>query len=137
MGVLARADTGELQALVRKIVPLPEGEIVRAAQTGTVLAEGRAGGTGERFNIGDVTVTRCIVRIGDRLGFSYALGRDKAKAALAARLDALLQDEAWRNRLIDNIVRPLEQAQAERRLLAARKAAATKVDFFTLIRGEE
>ncbi|NIK89806.1 alpha-D-ribose 1-methylphosphonate 5-triphosphate synthase subunit PhnG [Rhizomicrobium palustre] len=115
----------------------PAPEIVRPAETGTVMAEGRAGGTGARFNIGEVTATRCVVRVDGRLGFSYALGRDRAKAELAATLDALLQNPERQEALLTKIITPLAQEEKEARELASRKAAATKVDFFTLIRGDE
>jgi alpha-D-ribose 1-methylphosphonate 5-triphosphate synthase subunit PhnG len=137
MRVLARAKTCDIAALLQKLPPLPDDELVRPAETGTVMVEGRAGGSGARFNLGEATVTRCVVRIGEHLGFSYALGRDREQARLAAKLDALLQDESRRQELLGAVVAPLAVAQEEARTLASRKAAATKVDFFTLVRGDE
>lgn len=137
MGVLARASRTRMATLMADFGGLPEPEIVRPAETGTVMAEGRAGGTGARFNVGEVTATRCVVRAEGHLGFSYALGRDRAKAELAATLDALLQNPERQEALLEKIIVPLAQEEAEARTLASRKAAATKVDFFTLIRGDE
>jgi alpha-D-ribose 1-methylphosphonate 5-triphosphate synthase subunit PhnG len=49
-------------------------------------------------------------------------------------MDALGQRPDWRDRLETEIVTPLEaEADARRRAIAAR-AAATKVDFFTVAR---
>jgi phosphonate C-P lyase system protein PhnG len=137
MGVLARASRTRLATLMADFAGCPKPEIVRPAETGTVMAEGRAGGTGARFNVGEVTATRCVVRVEGRLGFSYALGRDRVKAELAAALDALLQNPERQDALLAKIITPLAQEEAAARALASRKAAATKVDFFTLIRGDE
>ncbi len=133
MATLARASRAEIEALLG--AP-PQHELLKAPETGTVMLEGRAGGAGQRFNLGEATVTRCVVRLaGGRMGFSYALGRDGRKARLAALLDARLQDEAEDSALHQGIA-ALARGQAAARELASRKAAATKVDFFTMVRGE-
>lgn len=137
MSVLARSGRAELEEAWSNLDDLPAEDIVRAAETGTILVEGRAGGTGERFNLGDATVTRCAVRIGEHLGLAYTLGRDRVKATLAAKLDALLQDPTRRGHLMRSVILPLERGLAEVREQSSRKAAATKVDFFTLVRGDE
>ncbi len=135
MAVLARATQGEIDALLQQTGPLPTHELLKAPQTGTVMVEGRAGGAGRRFNLGEATVTRCVVRLeGGAMGFSYALGRDGRKARLAAVTDALLQGEAETGPLRRGVF-ALAQTQQAARELASRKAAATKVDFFTLVRG--
>jgi alpha-D-ribose 1-methylphosphonate 5-triphosphate synthase subunit PhnG len=133
MGVLARASRPQIEALLGP--DLPEHEVLKAPQTGTVMVEGRAGGAGRRFNLGEATVTRCVVRLSDgAMGFSYALGRDGRKARLAAILDARLQAEPADGELKRGVA-GLAGHQAAARDLASRKAAATKVDFFTLVRG--
>jgi alpha-D-ribose 1-methylphosphonate 5-triphosphate synthase subunit PhnG len=136
MGILARASRAELEVAMRGLPDLPPYEAVRPAETGTVMVEGRAGGTGRRFNLGEAVVTRCTVRMGAFLGFSYCLGRDRVKALLAAQLDALLQDPARRETLLASVIEPLNRAQSEARLIASRKAAATRAEFFTLVRGD-
>jgi alpha-D-ribose 1-methylphosphonate 5-triphosphate synthase subunit PhnG len=135
MSVLARASLAELTSLTSDI-DMPQVEIVKPAEIGTLMVEGRAGGGGRRFNAGEATLTRCVVRDGARLGFAYALGRDKAKALLCARLDALLQDDAQRDALMAKVVNPLADAQQRRKDDASRRAAATKVEFFTMVRGD-
>lgn len=133
MATLARASRDEIATLLGA---LPEHEVLKAPETGTVMVEGRAGGAGRRFNLGEATVTRCVVRLPNgRMGFSYALGRDHRKARLAALLDARLQDEASGGELSQGVA-TLAARQATARDLASRKAATTKVDFFTLVRGE-
>ena len=61
-------------------------------------------------------------------------GRSPRQAEIAAVIDALGQRAQWRDTLETRIVAPLAaEAEARRRLTAAR-AAATKVDFFTVAR---
>ncbi|MFC5391929.1 phosphonate C-P lyase system protein PhnG [Bosea vestrisii] len=135
MAVLARATRDEIDALLQQTGPLPTHELLKAPETGTVMVEGRAGGAGRRFNLGEATVTRCVVRLDSgAMGFSYALGRDGRKARLAAITDALLQGEIETGPLRRSVF-ALAQKQQAARELASRKAAATKVDFFTLVRG--
>jgi alpha-D-ribose 1-methylphosphonate 5-triphosphate synthase subunit PhnG len=135
MAILARATRADLEAILAS-QPLPAFEVLKAPETGSVMVEGRAGGTGNRFNLGEATVTRCVVRVGGNvMGHAYAFGRDKRKAQLAALLDAMLQSESPGTALHDAVVR-LSEVQAEHRAAASRKAAATKVEFFTLVRGE-
>lgn len=135
MAVLARATQGEIDALLQPAGALPAHELLKAPETGTVMVEGRAGGAGRRFNLGEATVTRCVVRLDSgAMGFSYALGRDGRKARLAAVADALLQGETDAGPLRRGVDALARKQQAAREL-ASRKAAATKVDFFTLVRG--
>lgn len=135
MAVLARATRSEIVAAVEKI-DMPDIDIVKPAEVGTIMLEGRAGGSGQRFNAGEATMTRCVVRVGETLGFSYALGRDKEKAVLCAALDGLLQNPAHRNEIFEHVIAPIAAAYAKRQEEASRRAAATKVDFFTMVRGD-
>lgn len=135
MAVLARASRGEVEALLALAGPLPPHDVLKPAETGTVMVEGRAGGAGRRFNLGEATMTRCVVRLADgTMGFSYALGRDGTKARLAAIAEAALQTEVAGGPLGHGIA-ALADKQATARERASRKAAATKVDFFTMVRG--
>ena len=133
MAILARASRAEIAELLGPDVP--RHDMLKAPETGTVMIEGRAGGAGRRFNLGEATMTRCVVRLDDgAMGFSYALGRDARKARLAAILDARLQAQAPDGAL-HRAIDALADRQSAARDLASRKAAATKVDFFTLVRG--
>ncbi len=138
MAVLASAP-GERLAELWRAAGLPEdGETLRGPETGLVMLRGRIGGGGSPFNFGDATVTRATVRLASgHIGHSYALGRDRAKARLAAICDALWQDPARRDEIETRILTPLaaEQDEADRR--RREETAATKVDFFTMVRGED
>lgn len=111
--------------------------VLRPAETGLVMVRGRAGGTGERFNMGEMTVSRCTVADGDgRLGIGMVAGRDRAKAELVARLDVLLQDPAQAPSLTRDLIAPLSAEQAGEQAGRAARAAATRVEFFTMVRGD-
>ena len=133
MGVLARADMGDIAVRLRGAPALPPHTRLRGPEVGLAMVRGRQGGDGAPFNLGEMTVTRCAVSVdGGRVGHAYVAGRDAAKAELAALLDAALQDPALRPALLEAVVEPLAAAQAERAARTARKAAATRVDFSTL-----
>lgn len=132
MAVLARAPADEIAALLDVLPPLPAPERLRAPETGLVMVRGRAGGDGAPFNLGEMTVTRCAVRLGDAVGHAYVAGRDKRQAELAALLDAALQDPARRPALMQGVIAPLALRQQAAREAEARKAAATRVDFFAM-----
>ena len=70
------------------------------------------------------------------VGHGYVQGRDKQAAQSAALVDALMQTEQADD-IRTRVLQPLEDRQLEARATRARKAAATKVDFFTMARGED
>lgn len=136
MGIFARATATELEGAWADLSARPDYDFLRRPETGLVMVRGRAGGTGNPFNFGEMTVTRCAVRLADgTAGHSYAAGRDSRKAELAAVFDALMQTDA-RLVLENSLVAALARRQAADRDLASRKAAATKVEFFTMVRGD-
>jgi alpha-D-ribose 1-methylphosphonate 5-triphosphate synthase subunit PhnG len=132
MSILARASAEELAVRLAALPPLPAGETLRAPETGLVMVRGRAGGDGDSFNLGEMTVTRCAMRLGVHIGHAYIAGRDHTKARHAALLDAALQNGALHDALMQAVVEPLAAAQQAERAAEARKAAATRVDFFTM-----
>ena len=133
MGVFARASAAEIARLLEALPPPPPHRRLRGPETGLVMVRGRAGGDGGAFNMGEMTVTRCAVRLDDgTVGHAYVAGRDARQAELAALLDALMQCEAHRAALEDTVVAPLAAAQAAARSVIARRAAATRVEFFTM-----
>ena len=134
MGLLARATPARLAEL---FPDLPPHSLLRPPEIGAVMVQGRTGGTGRPFNLGEMTVTRCALRLpGGILGHAHVQGRDKSHALRAAALDALLQtDQAATLRA--QVLHPLQSEETARRAARAAKAAATRVEFFTLVRGED
>ncbi|MBA1142655.1 phosphonate C-P lyase system protein PhnG [Mesorhizobium neociceri] len=138
MATLAQASGGDIARLWNEAGLTSEAELLRGPETGLVTVRGRIGGGGAPFNVGEATVTRATVRLpSGQVGHSYTLGRDRKKAELAAIADALWQDPAQRQTVETVLVAPLRAAQGEAREKRRAETAATKVDFFTMVRGED
>ena len=138
MAILAKARSDDLEAAWAELGVVPDYRILRGPEIGLVMVRGRAGGTGTRFNLGEMTVTRCTVELGNNnVGHAYVRGRQRRHAELAAVLDAMLQDPARRADVEGRVIEPLAAEQADRRRTAEAKAAATRVEFLTLVRGED
>jgi len=137
MGVLARAGSVPLERSYAGLTCKPDYDFLRPPEVGMVMVQGRADGNGKRFNLGEMTMTRCTVKLADgAVGHGYVAGRDKRHAELAAVFDALLQTDI-QSRIMNEIIRPLAEAQKQRRSEKAEKTAATRVNFFTMVRGED
>jgi alpha-D-ribose 1-methylphosphonate 5-triphosphate synthase subunit PhnG len=105
------------------------------------MVRGRIGGAGDPFNVGEATVTRAVLRLkvgggAGAVGVAYQLGRDKRRAELAALADAMLQSPGWREAVKDRLLEPLARTLDEARAESARRTASTRVDFYTMVRGE-
>ena len=134
MALLAKAAPQRLAALLSD---LPAHDVLRPPEVGAVMLRGRIGGTGAAFNLGEMTVTRASVRLADGpVGHAWVQGRDKPHALRAAVIDAQMQTEAAA-RLQREVLDVLAAEAATARVTRAEKAAATKVDFFTMVRGED
>lgn len=135
MSLLACAKKERLDALLPRD-RLPSFAYLRKPETGLVMLRGRQGGTGSPFNIGETTLTRCSIRLQDgTIGHAFVMGRSHDHAVRAAVCDALLQGPDGA-RLTQEIIAPLARDRAERERQMALKNAATKVDFFTMVRGD-
>ena len=112
---------------------------LRKPEIGLMMVQGRVGGKGEKFNLGEVTVTRCTLKLvvaeaKTLVGVSYILGRSHRHAELAAIADALLQDEASRQAVCDTVLTPTHLALETSRQARRVRANSTKVEFFTVAR---
>ncbi|MEX2454695.1 MAG: phosphonate C-P lyase system protein PhnG [Rhodospirillaceae bacterium] len=137
MSVLAKAPADDVIGAWEALADKPRYRLLRAPETGLVMVQARAGGSGGKFNFGEMTVTRCVVELGKGgTGHAYVAGSDTEHAEIAAAFDALLQHEGSRGPIVENVIEPLRAAQAERRRVTEAKSAATRVDFFTLVRGD-
>ena len=135
LSVLAKAPAGRLAALWDEIGPIPAYAVLRRPEIGLVMLKGRISGSGAPFCAGEMTATRAAVRLeSGEVGIGYVGGRAPRQAEIAAAIDALgsarnggtgWKQRSWRRS------RPRPQADAAP--IAAR-AAATKVDFFTVAR---
>ena len=138
MSVLAQATGAEIERAWQALPERPEYRMVRRPEVGLVMVRGRAGGSGAPFNLGEMTVTRCTVDLPSGMaGHGYVAGRNARHAELAAVFDALLQDPLLTTRLEEAVIAPLEAGQRERRRQMAARSAPTRVEFFTLVRGDD
>ena len=137
MGLLARAETAMLSELWRDWPDKPAFTWLRKPESGLVMVRGRMGGEGAAFNLGEMTVTRCALRLDDgTVGHAYVQGRSAEKAEVAALVDALHQRDEDRTAVSSAILEPIGQALEAERKAAAAETAATRVDFFTMVRGD-
>jgi alpha-D-ribose 1-methylphosphonate 5-triphosphate synthase subunit PhnG len=135
MAVLARAGLADLEAYWQQLPEPPRYRALRTPEIGLAMVRGRAGGNGGAFNLGEVTVSRCVVELasGTR-GFAYVAGRSRRHAELAAVFDGLLQDDRESHHAA--LIEPLHRRWLARRETLSRKASATKVNFMTMVRGD-
>lgn len=158
MATLAKASLFDLERYCREVMDTislapPHYHFLRPPEIGLAMVRGRAGGTGQAFNLGEMTLTRCVLQLevldgeasdsqssdserGDFTGFGYVAGRSQRHAELAALFDALLQHPDWQGAIQAEVIEPLEKAMAEKRDREDQAVEATRVNFFTMLRGE-
>ena len=136
MAVLAHSETAAIEQCLGAIA-LPPHENLREPENGLVMMRGRVGGDGAPFNLGEATVSRAAVRLSSgEVGFGYTLGRDRRKAQMIALCDALVQSNEFSAEVEAKVLAPLRAAVDARRQRKAAETAATRVNFYTMVRGE-
>ncbi|MDR6407016.1 phosphonate C-P lyase system protein PhnG [Paraburkholderia terricola] len=145
MAVLARTPRADLEAAFERALQgaaVPSYDWLRPPEIGLAMVRGRVGGSGDPFNLGEATVTRATLRLrvagnaAPAVGVACHLGRDRRRAELAALADALLQTPEHHAALHRQLIEPFAARQAALRAERRRDAAATRVEFFTMVRGE-
>jgi alpha-D-ribose 1-methylphosphonate 5-triphosphate synthase subunit PhnG len=136
MAVLAHSDAAEIASRLEAMA-VPVYENLREPENGLVMVRGRIGGDGAPFNLGEATVSRAAVRLSSgEVGFGYTLGRDRQKARMIALCDALVQSDEFADAVEAEVIAPLRTLMISERNRTAAETAATRVDFYTLVRGE-
>lgn len=137
MAILAKSSLADLEQQIKTLGHLPTYTFLRKSEIGLAMIRGRAGGTGQAFNLGEMTVTRCVIKMEENIqGFGYVGGRSKRHAELAAVCDGLLQQEKWFQKVSDRVIQPLKAKYSDRQQKQQSQTDATKVEFFTMLRGE-
>ncbi|MBD1559239.1 phosphonate C-P lyase system protein PhnG [Vibrio sp. S9_S30] len=138
MSALARTHFLHLKNLWEPLNLSPHYQVIRQAETGLIQVQSRMGSTGNPFNIGDMTVTRSVIKLpGGEMGYSYIKGRNKEHAHLAALIDALMQTETHCASLKQQVIEPLMAFMEEQTKVRRQHIATSKVEFFTMVRGED
>ncbi|MBR1120044.1 phosphonate C-P lyase system protein PhnG [Bradyrhizobium lablabi] len=136
MAVLAHSDAAAIEQCL-EAVALPAHENLRQPENGLVMVRGRIGGDGAPFNLGEATVSRAAVRLSTgEVGFGYTLGRNSRKAQMIALCDAMVQSSEFAATVEAKVLAPLRATVAATRSRKAAETAATRVDFYTMVRGE-
>ena len=137
-GLLARATVEELLNCWSALDAKPQVEKVRGPETGLVMVRGKIGGGGSPFNLGEATVTRATVKLASgTIGHAHALGTSRKQAWYAAIADALWQEETTRPLVEREVLSVVASRLEKRKTSAIQQTAATRVDFFTMVRGED
>lgn len=136
ISLLAKAPSATLSAAAANYGVLPDYLWLRRPEVGLAMVRARIGGTGQQFNLGEMSVTRCALRLPcGEMGVAYVAGCHSRHAEYAALFDALMQTEA-REKVHLLVLQPIEQALAEELAQTHMQAQATKVEFMTMVRGE-
>ncbi len=146
MSALAKAPLALLEERVATLGALPEYRFLRSPEVGLAMVRGRTEGMGQPFNLGEMTLTRCVIQLslaaGDQAGddsvsgFGYVAGRSQRHAELVAVCDALLQHQSWQSQVQTQVIEPLQVAAYAQRAAETAEVDSTRVNFFTLLRGE-
>lgn len=136
MSACARSPISDLKNMIEELDTGIAFDVLRPAEAGLVMVRGRAGGTGQLFNMGEMTVTRCSVRSEHGVvGHGYVAGRSQPHAEIAARMDVLFQNMDQERTM--PFIESLEQQITARQCARQQKSAPTRVEFFTMVRGED
>lgn len=137
MALLAEAHGAELARGITAIGDIPAVTVVKPTEVGMVMVQGRIGGDGAAFNLGEATVTRMVVQLASgEMGLAFNLGRDVEKTHLAAICDALWQNPSYRADVESHVLAAVRKRVELERARDLCQTAATRVDFFTMVRGE-
>jgi len=138
--LLATLANTESQALVsawRALEIEPEYTLLKQPEIGMVMVKAKTGGNGSPFNMGEMTVTRTVLQLhSHEMGYGYTAGRDKDKSLTIALIDACYQVEGWQEQIEEKLVQPLRKDLQQARSQHQETVDRTKVNFFTMVRGE-
>ena len=110
--------------------------VLKAPEVGLMMTNGRIHSTGQPFHLGEVSLTRCVLKddLG-HLGYGHILGRNKAQSRAIAIFDLALQRSDSTDQALELLTAwsaEIEEIDA----MEAERVEDTRVDFFTMVRGE-
>jgi alpha-D-ribose 1-methylphosphonate 5-triphosphate synthase subunit PhnG len=137
LGLLARAPALALHQAAAPMLADLTTTWLRRPELGLVMLRARIGNSGDRYNVGEATVARCVLRArtaegSSVVGVGYVLGRDLRQAEQIAGVDAMLQAPQWQALAWQHVIEPLRQRVAQRHANDQADAEATRVRFYTM-----
>lgn len=137
LSLLSRCTAADLQQWAAPALADYHFEWLRRPESGLVMVRARMGNSGDRFNLGEASVTRCVVRhhasdASVTAGVGYVLGLDAERATAVAQLDALLQHEALHALLWPSVIEALRAQVEQRQRDELARTASSRVQFYTL-----
>ena len=135
--ILSGADTSRLILEYKKLAISVPHTTISGPETGLIMVQARADGSGPRFNLGEMSVSKCLLKVDDRyLGYGMVMGSEPEHARLAALFDGLLQHPDFSSQLKRDLIQKLEQEQKEAEKKMTQETGKSRVEFFTMKRGE-
>jgi alpha-D-ribose 1-methylphosphonate 5-triphosphate synthase subunit PhnG len=137
LAVLSKCSSKDIKALWQPLNLTPNYQLLKSPEIGMVMVKAKTGGNGSPFNMGEMTVTRTVLRLdSNQMGYGYIAGRDKEKSLLIAMIDACYQVADWQSEINQKVLEPLQAQHNQAYRAHAQQVEKTKVNFFTMVRGE-
>lgn len=137
LSVLAKAPFSNMLEYWKGISVDATFNFLKKPEVGMAMVRAQAGGGGENFNMGEMTITRCVVRLDSaEIGYGIVVGRSKQKSELVALIDACWQKKSLKEIIEDKIIKPLYHIQVCKEKNISDNTESSKVNFFTMVRGE-
>lgn len=137
LAVLSKCSSKDIKALWQPLNLTPNYQLLKSPEIGMVMVKAKTGGNGSPFNMGEMTVTRTVLRLdSNQMGYGYIAGRDKDKSLLIAMIDACYQVADWQSEINQKVLEPLQAQHNQAYQAHAQQVEKTKVNFFTMVRGE-
>lgn len=137
MRLLALSPTKMLEEGLQGLSSMPEYKLIKQPEVGLAMIQAKTCGNGAPFNFGEIPLTRCAISLNGIIGYGYVSGRKKRHAVMMAICDALLQLPEYHTALSKSLLKPIEKELERKKRMKAGEINATKVDFFTMVRGED
>ena len=110
--------------------------VLKGPEVGLLMINGRIHSTGRPFHLGEVSLTKCVLKDDQGLlGYGHIIGRNKQQAKAIALFDLALQrNDSAEAALIR--LNAWKEDVAEIDAMESETVEETRVDFFTMVRGE-
>ena len=110
--------------------------ILKGPEVGLLMINGRIHSTGRPFHLGEVSLTKCVLKDDQGLlGYGHIIGRNKQQAKAIALFDLALQRNDSAEAALVRL-NAWKEDVAEIDAMESEAVEETRVDFLTMVRGE-